>query len=493
MDISDSTPKGNFVNGTPSCSYDEFYACSPGRVNGSLFRLVDNVRKRWYFYNDATDMLAKVRAVMMPGSEVRVLRDAHMSTRQTNEGQETIIEAEVKPCSTAYFIEGEPKGFELEFVFECAPVPEKDLQFKQKPRCRFDKAYKCFKENDNGLFFRLVDSPNKTWYFHNDTKESLMTATVEFDDGEAVSPLGETETLGVPEHNPRGVIFRLSVKPGVTAPFLKGDPASFRLRFTAEPAEAERPLLPGEFVYENGGPDEAVSGRGADVFRCFPTRGNGLLFRLVDRVRRSWAFYNDTPGTVMRVTLRLRPEESVVAGPEALLAADPSLPGATQLTLVIPPLETRKLLDGLPASFELDCVAEVAMPAAAAGTVAFRYGGPNPRLMRYDQVFSAWKAEDPEGGELFRLVDTKRKRWGFYSDTKRLVLKVRVRFRGGVRLSALGTTRVEVDQGGDGVWHAVDIAPLATVKFVQGEYLSYELQLMGSAKKSTRRKLLAKQ
>ncbi|CCW67643.1 unnamed protein product [Phytomonas sp. Hart1] len=430
---------------------------------------------------------------MKPGSDIQVLKNAHLSVRQTPQGLEKIVKVEVPPCGTVDFIEGVPYEFEIEFAFEAAPIPMHELSFKRKPCCYFDKAYKCFKELENGLFFRLVDSQRQIWYFYNDTTDYRITATVTFEDEAEVRPhSGVVKVPGPPEDYPKGVTYHIAVEPGATRPFITGDPRSYRLSFHAGPAQVERPLSPGEIFYENKGPDAALCGPDADVFKCFPKDGNGLLFRLVSPARRTWAFYNDTIGTVMQVELWISNEENCTPGPDVHTTVDPARPGMTKLTLTLPPLTTRRMLRGLPGSFELSFVAENADKPMPEKTVQFRYGGPDPKLMRYDQVFSAWKGKDPEDGELYRLVSTKRKQWGFYNDSKNMFLKVQVKFAADKKITPLGETRIEMDRNGDGVWFVVDIPPLVTIKFVEGEYSSYELTLSGTFKKSTRRTFISR-
>lgn len=48
------------------------------------------------------------------------------------------------------------------------------------------------------------------------------------------------------------------------------------------------------------------------VYRCFD-QGNGLLFRVVDQGRRTWAFYNDTSNYVMNIYVTFGHESSITA------------------------------------------------------------------------------------------------------------------------------------------------------------------------------------
>lgn len=78
------------------------------------------------------------------------------------------------------------------------------------------------------------------------------------------------------------------------------------------------------------------------------------------------------------------------------------------------------------------------------------------------------KGFEKDNGLLFRIVNRKTREWAFYNDTKDYVMDVRVTFKNGGKLKALGKTQLRQLENGD-VEATVQIAPLATEMFIKGK------------------------
>lgn len=82
-----------------------------------------------------------------------------------------------------------------------------------------------------------------------------------------------------------------------------------------------------------------------NIYRCFE-EGNGLLFRLVNRKRHMWAFYNDTVEYMMRVSVTFGPESRITALDDTHTTTMNVETGECTLFLEVPPGETRQFMRG---------------------------------------------------------------------------------------------------------------------------------------------------
>ncbi|CBZ26170.1 receptor-type adenylate cyclase a-like protein [Leishmania mexicana MHOM/GT/2001/U1103] len=95
-------------------------------------------------------------------------------------------------------------------------------------------------------------------------------------------------------------------------------------------------------VYQNGAP----SIRGDEVSPCFEG-GNGLLFRIIDKATKRWAFYNDTIDFVMHVYFSVGRTSAVKWGPGvAGKVTQAEETGRYEGELIVPPLATEVLMTG---------------------------------------------------------------------------------------------------------------------------------------------------
>lgn len=218
-----------FENGQPDFKFDKIYRCFKDKGNGLLFRLVNEKDNKWAFYNDTKDSVMKIQASFNSFSKINAVGRAVESKNSKGDIEVTL---EVQPMATEPFIVGVVNGFSIGFQTE--PVQDA-IEFESgKPSVSYNKIFKCFKDQGNGLLFRLVDTQNKKWYFYNDTTDYMMKVTCEFDKKSSLKVLGNAKAEGAPAGNPDGVIVTLEIKPRETQPFLEGEPASFRISFGAE-------------------------------------------------------------------------------------------------------------------------------------------------------------------------------------------------------------------------------------------------------------------
>ncbi|TPP48439.1 Adenylate and Guanylate cyclase catalytic domain family protein [Leishmania donovani] len=113
---------------------------------------------------------------------------------------------------------------------------------------------------------------------------------------------------------------------------------------SAGPSCTEKPLEVSEAtkVYKNGAP--SVSGD--EVSPCFEG-GNGLLFRIIDKATKRWAFYNDTTDFVMHVYFSVGRTSAVKWGPGvAGKVTQAEETGRYEGELIVPPLATEVLMTG---------------------------------------------------------------------------------------------------------------------------------------------------
>ncbi|EPY19147.1 hypothetical protein STCU_09596 [Strigomonas culicis] len=451
----------HFENGKPLFPYNECYDCFEGK--GLLYRLVDTTSNTWAFYNDTNDTIIQVHAVFAPGSRIKALQRTQLRVLPNAEGTEDETceqdaTLEVEPGFTEAFIEGEVTGYNISFQSDSAPTKQVAFELPG-PTVHYDKMYSCFKDNGNGLLFRLVDETQQLWYFYNDTTTYTMRITVEFGKAQEVEALGRTTARVLPPGTPSaasdGVVLCLDVAPGRTEPFLRGTPTVYKLGFAAEPAGQQI-----QYVHE--GPDRAIIANASRVFKCFEEHENGLLFRVVDDVNRIWAFYNDTKAYVMTATVTFPADADIQLAPGVVSA--PQEDGFTA-AVTVAPLATAPFLVGAPEHYTLS------FSAAPVGSMpvespAYENMGPDGTIIQYQDAFSCFKGHG--NGLLFRLVDNRVPRWAFYNDTRDVVAQIKVAFAPGAKVVALGNTRIGSDEE-LGVIYELELQPGRTELFAEGE------------------------
>lgn len=493
----------HFTCGEPLCTFDECYRCFEER--DVLYRLVNREKQHWWFYNDTTDTIVHVRVLFSPESVVKPLQRTQLRRVPRADGSvdnscQLEAKIDVEPGFTESFIEGSPEGFEMKLHSETAPA--KDVEFENGiPKVSYNKIYRCFKNNGNGLLFRLVDAEHKRWYFYNDTRDFIMTVKVSFANKKEVVPIGNTtvDAAATEAVLPDGVAYTLTIPPRRTEAFIEGSPDTFTLGFAAESIAAPAADAGEEssIEYLNGSPDVTVIPHQSHVFRCFKEHSNGLLFRVVDDPNNIWAFYNDTREYSMAVSMRYPlHENSIQFAPGVQAIADAESPGFAIAGIEVPPLTTVPFLVGTPQQYKLAFAANPvnASPAAPADSDAssvttgsaaapggmsptpelkpqYECGRPDPQVMpTIDEVFRCFKEHG--NGLLFRLVDRANHRWAFYNDTVDVIMSVAVVFPPSANIRALGKTQVSIDDAGSAVY-VLSVSPMETALFVEGDVATF--------------------
>lgn len=100
-----------------------------------------------------------------------------------------------------------------------------------------EKVYRCFDEG-NGLLFRLVNETRHTWAFYNDTEEYTMYITVTFGHESMVKALGITKQV-IHDEETGHCTLELTVGPGETEPFMRGEYNGFVTAYDADPIPYE--------------------------------------------------------------------------------------------------------------------------------------------------------------------------------------------------------------------------------------------------------------
>lgn len=67
-----------------------------------------------------------------------------------------------------------------------------DIAFENGQPEYTGQIIKCFKDNGNGLLFRIVNDAEKKWAFYNDTLNYNMTVRVTFGKESKIEKLGNT-------------------------------------------------------------------------------------------------------------------------------------------------------------------------------------------------------------------------------------------------------------------------------------------------------------
>lgn len=102
-----------------------------------------------------------------------------------------------------------------------------------QPTYQGTKVVKCFKDQGNGLFFRIVNEDEQKWAFYNDTTNYNMKVVVVFGKDSDIEALGSTKM----ERNDDSGEYNceLTVAPLATEMFIEGEPNGFKISFEATP------------------------------------------------------------------------------------------------------------------------------------------------------------------------------------------------------------------------------------------------------------------
>lgn len=357
------------------------------------------------------------------------------------------------------------------------PVEISSVKFENgRPTIAYDKIFRCFQNQGNGLLFRLVQDKENLWAFYNDTKDSLMKVRARFGNYSKINILGNASLA--PANDPGAlspppdsleIEVVLDVYPGKTEPFISGLVNGFTIGFQTESLQPEDPV-----VFENGKPSVSYT----KIFKCFKNSGNGLLFRLVDSDSKRWYFYNDTTEFVMKVTCEVESKKNIkLLGKSKMEASPDGKPGGAIVTLAIHPGATEPFLEGNAGTYALSFVAEGLENDAPEDTSAMKYlnGTPNWRMVdRSSKAFRCFK--DDGNGLLFRFIDEKNRQWCFYNDTVDLVMKVLVTFPVEEHAKVQGAPNTETNVKDGKVEIRLSVPPITTAVMLKGLPVNYEVE-----------------
>ncbi|CAD2215172.1 small myristoylated protein-1 [Angomonas deanei] len=118
----------------------------------------------------------------------------------------------------------------------CGASGEKVELLNGKPDFKYDVIVPSFKENGNGLLFRLVNKKKKQWAYYNDTKEYEMHVKVTFAKGADIKALGKAH---VETQEDGGYLATLVIYPLETELFVEGTILEFKVNCEALPLSDE--------------------------------------------------------------------------------------------------------------------------------------------------------------------------------------------------------------------------------------------------------------
>lgn len=102
-----------------------------------------------------------------------------------------------------------------------------------QPKYTGENTIKCFKDQGNGLLFRIVNDAEKKWAFYNDTTTYNMVVRVSFGKDSRIKALGNTRMTRDEESGEFKC--ELSIAPTATEMFIEGDVNGFKMNFEANP------------------------------------------------------------------------------------------------------------------------------------------------------------------------------------------------------------------------------------------------------------------
>ncbi|CBH15240.1 hypothetical protein, conserved [Trypanosoma brucei gambiense DAL972] len=462
-----------FNCGSPSFPYVRVYRCFKTTNSGMLYRLEDD-KGRWAFYNDTP--LTVFNVYVKFNADSVVTSDTDVALEMTQGEWDYWATTVVLPGHTQRFVEGTISSFLLNFASEGELA--KDVTFVNgTPTVGYDRVYRCFKQNANGMLFRLVkvERPGNecVWNFYNDSRELSVEVELTLIEKDSAKPLGNTQVIPPPD----GVgvaLYKIVVPPLKTVPFLRGHPRFSKQSYVAKSMYDENMLDASEITFENGQPDRAVIDYPrTKVFRGFNNNGNGLAFLLVDPEEKKWAFYNDTTNYNVTATVRFAAGSVYKAAANTRVEVDPAVEGGTVCTITVMPLATELFItEGNPEQYQISLSAECSTGPKPEENPDYQNGQPDTKVMlRWEKVYRCFKNRG--NGLLFRLVGDNDRRWGFYNDTTDFIITVTVSFENGETVKTLGNTSVSEDPELGKVF-TLEVAPLSTEVFVFGDLSGYK-------------------
>ncbi|RNF00914.1 calpain-like cysteine peptidase [Trypanosoma conorhini] len=103
------SPAVAYANGKPTFKGDEVVK-GFNEGNGLLFRIVNNKKKQWAYYNDTTEYEMHVKVTFGEDCDIKALGKTHLEKLDSGEYLANVV---VYPCETEMFIEGRVNGFKV--------------------------------------------------------------------------------------------------------------------------------------------------------------------------------------------------------------------------------------------------------------------------------------------------------------------------------------------------------------------------------------------
>lgn len=254
-----------FKNGTPAVTYHKVYPCFKNTGNGLLFRLVNIVEEVWYFYNDTKEYNMKVVVDFAMPIEVEPLGDTVLLTReeQTASGLSSspLLGADrvQTPTLSSDFITGlsTPRsscttamgpgvgGFSLATT---QPLGDPSTSTSVSPSSLSSPSQEPPARSGPGEEMDHLQPGLSGWSLvaHDEFIPSFHGYGAPF------SSMTMTTMVPVSQY-PNGCSLQLSIPPGVTAAFIRGNPSVYKLEVVADicvplprPASPEEKVMPVE-------------------------------------------------------------------------------------------------------------------------------------------------------------------------------------------------------------------------------------------------------
>nr|CCC93464.1 conserved hypothetical protein [Trypanosoma congolense IL3000] len=352
-------------------------------------------------------------------------------------------------------------------------VPPEEVEFKNgTPSFPYERIYRCFSSDADGLLYRLEDN-NHRWAFYNDTLSTVFNIFAHFNSDSPVTAL--SETVLQQRKGEWDYWATITMLPGQTALFIEGVISDFVLCFSSEGELCE------DIQFTNGEPSMQYD----RIYRCFKRSNCGMLFRLITVEKGSgqcaWSYHNDTRDFNVEVEVFLTDRESAQPLGPTQVVPHPTDECAVVYKTVVPPLRTVLFLRGCPRFSKQLYVAKALCDDSLedASEVTFKNGSPDPRIIDFlkTRIFRGFSSTG--NGIIFLLVDPVAKRWAFYNDSTDYVVTATVQFAPGSVYSVAGNTKVSEDlQCEGGTVCKVTVQPLATELFItDGNPTKYNFSL----------------
>lgn len=174
-------------------------------------------------------------------------------------------------------------------------------------------------------------------------EQPLEEVSISSEDNEPVRPVRRSSQLDRTKYpqnsNPNAVSDHYPMPRGTEASFVDGP-----LRRSSVMGTQTHNLV-SSWEHNFKGPGVAPGIKADQVYRCFD-EGNGLLFRVVDQGRRTWAFYNDTSNYNMKIFVTFGHESSISAmGPTKKIVLNEET-GSCRLEATVQPGKTILFMAG---------------------------------------------------------------------------------------------------------------------------------------------------